>query len=544
MSDEKKVDRSTVEEEYNPDAIASPEKYMRSVAVVSIYELWSYYLFYNGDNGGGPNGGFAGLVGSMQNIHANENWIAYNATLKPEDSYPDGSTCGNGNPACMIGYGNSKIPQIALSLLQSAISQFCVAVILITLGGLGDYKTYGRTFLFWSSFVSIALHFVFVGINVHSGQWILATALLMICNISYQMSLSFFFAAFPRLAAHMPTVYEKIDAGCTVREVDEEIAIQRGRISMISTYWSNIGWAVPLLLNIGVIYALNPNPDVSQVDFTFNANALLFGLYWLVFAIPYFILDKKRPGPDIPAGVNVYTEGLVQAREALKLAKRLPNAWWYIVGFFLFCDGTNSSNLILGNYLQPQYVSYNILQSNLFSLAQAVASMAGCIIFWKVQLWFKLETKTMLQTSNLLTMLLFAWGIVGLFSKTAGYRSLPEFWFYNIAVGLWSAPFWALQNTYLSELIPGKKAYLFFGLFGIMNKCSAFMGPLVNFIIATIAPSQDADYIGFIPCTVMALIGFIIIQRTDPVKGRADVLVYEQAEAEYEEQQLGRKAVA
>ncbi|KAJ3068033.1 hypothetical protein HDU99_003311, partial [Rhizoclosmatium hyalinum] len=134
MSDEKKVDHSTVEEEYNPDAIASPAKYMRSVAVVSIYELWSYYLFYNGDNGGGPNGGFAGLVGSMQNIHANENWVAYNATLKPEDSYPDGSTCGNGNPACMIGYGNSKIPQIALSLLQSAISQFCVAVILITLG--------------------------------------------------------------------------------------------------------------------------------------------------------------------------------------------------------------------------------------------------------------------------------------------------------------------------------------------------------------------------------------------------------------------------
>ncbi|KAJ3011493.1 UNVERIFIED_CONTAM: hypothetical protein HDU68_001641, partial [Siphonaria sp. JEL0065] len=46
--------------------------------------------------------------------------------------------------------------------------------------------------------------------------------------------------------------------------------------------------------------------------------------------------------------------------------------------------------------------------------------------------------------------------------------------------------------------------------------------------------TADADYIGFIPCTIMALIGFIMIQKTDPVKGRADVLLFEEAEREYE----------
>ncbi|ORY35196.1 hypothetical protein BCR33DRAFT_722545 [Rhizoclosmatium globosum] len=517
------------DDDYNPDAVADPTKYMRTVAVVSLYELWSYYLFYNGDNGGGPNGQFASLVPAMINKHANANWIAYNATLKPEDAYPEDAPV---------------IPQVAFSLLQTALTQFFAAVVLITLGGLGDYKLYGRTFLFWSTVVSIALHFAFVFINVNSGQWILAVILLMICQISYQMTLSFFFAAFPRLARHMPTVYEKIDAGCTVREVEEEIAIQRGRISMISTYWSNIGWAVPLLIFTGVIFALNPDPDANQVDFTFNANALLFGIYWLVFAIPYFILDKKRPGPDIPEGVNVYTQGIVQAREALKLAKYLPQAWWYIVGYFLFVDGLNSSGVIMGNYIQPNFINFNVLKSNLFSLGQALASMLGCLVFWKAQIWFKLETKTMLQISNILMMLTYAWGIIGLFSKTVGYRSYPEFWVYNLGAGFWGAPFWALMNTYLAELIPTKKAYLFFGLFGIMTKCSAFVGPLVNFIITSVSRAQDADYIGFVPCTILSLIGFIIMQRTDPVKGRLDVIAYEQKEAEFEAQQKAQKATS
>ncbi|KAJ3011816.1 UNVERIFIED_CONTAM: hypothetical protein HDU68_001499 [Siphonaria sp. JEL0065] len=545
MTDIEKKDHAEVvaaEAEYNPDAPADPAKYMRSVAVVSLWELWAYYLFYNGDNGGGPNGKFAGLVDVMINTNAKKNFIAHNATLSAADAFPADAVCGPDTAACQVGSGSSLIPQVSFSLMQVGLMQLTVAIILITLGGLGDYKLYGRTFLFWTTVVCIALHFAFVFINPHTGSMPLGVTLLFFCQVSYQMTLSFFFAAFPRLASHMPSVYEKIDAGATVREVDDEIALQRSRISMVSTYWSNIGWAVPLLVFLGVIFLLNENPDQGQTDFTYNANALLFGVYWLIFAIPYFILDKKRPGPDIPAGVNIYTEGLVQAREALRLSKKLPEAWWYILGFFLFCDGANSSGLILGGYLQGLYISYNVFWGNMFSLLQAVCSMIGCLVFWKVQQHYKLQTKTMLQASNLLTLLMYAWGIVGLFSKTMGYRSFGEFWFFNIGAGLWSAPFWALQNTYLADLIPAKKAYLFFGLFGIMNKCSAFMGPLVNFIITIIAPSTEADYIGFIPCTILSIIGFLMIQKTDPIKGRADVLAFEEAERELEAERLAKLA--
>ncbi|KAJ3074547.1 hypothetical protein HDU98_010910 [Podochytrium sp. JEL0797] len=371
--DHAEADEVEVATEYNPDSIADPAKYMRSVAVVGLYELWAYYLFYNGDNGGGPNNGFSSMP-------------------------------------CMVGTGSALIPQVSFALIQIALMQLTVAIVLITLGGLGDYKLHGRTFLFWASCVSITLHFVFVFINPVTGSMPLAVALLFICQVTYKMSLFFYFSAFPRLAVHMPSVYEKIDGGCIiVGEVDDEIAMQRSHISMISTYWSNIRWALGSSFAHRVIYALNPNPDVGQIPFTYNANALVFGVYWLIFAIPYFILDKKRPGPEIPEGVNVYT----QAYEAFILAKKLPQAWWYIIGLLLFCDGSNSSGLILGNYLHGLYIRYNVRQNNLFYLAQAISSMIGCIAFWKIQQHFKIQTKTIiLQVSNLLTMLMYAWAIV------------------------------------------------------------------------------------------------------------------------------------
>ncbi|KAI8606875.1 hypothetical protein BC830DRAFT_1087446, partial [Chytriomyces sp. MP71] len=94
-------------------------------------------------------------------------------------------------------------------------------------------------------------------------------------------------------------------------------------------------------------------------------------------------------------------------------------------------------------------------------------------------------------------------------------------------------------NTYLSDLIPNSKAYLFFGLFGIMNKASAFVGPLVNFLI-TVVSHGNSDYIAFIPCTILSLAGFIMIQVTNPAKGRSDVLAFEEAERELEGERLAR----
>ncbi|KAJ3076669.1 hypothetical protein HDU98_001131, partial [Podochytrium sp. JEL0797] len=498
----------------------------------------AYYLFYNGDNGGGPNNGFDGIVNQMIGLNADLNFQMYNATLLPENAFPSNATCGNGNaPDCMVGYGSILIPEIAMSMIQSCLMQVSFAVIMLAIAGFGDFKSHGISILFWATSISISLHFLFGFVDVNTGNWVLALVMLLVCQVSYNISLSFFYAQFPRLAAHMPSVYAKIDAKCTAKQVDDEIALQRAHISMIATFWSNVGWALPLLLYLGMLYTMNPDPNAFQIDFMFNVNAILFGAYWAVFAIPYYFLSEKRHGPEIPDDTNVYTLGFAKAREAWRLRRGLPEAWQFLFGFFVFSDGVSSSGLIIQNYLQSQYINYDLLEGSFFDFTQAACSMLGCLVFWKVQQHWNLSTKTMLQTSNLLTLLMCAWGLVGLFFNSIGYKSTAEFWFFNLGAGLWQAPIWALEFTYLSDLVPKNKVHLFFGFLCIVNKGCTFLGLWANYLITAIAPSTQQDYLGFLPCTGLAIVGFVIMQRTDPVKGREDVLAYEKAERERDEKQ-------
>lgn len=52
-------------------------------------------------------------------------------------------------------------------------------------------------------------------------------------------------------------------------------------------------------------------------------------------------------------------------------------------------------------------------------------------------------------------------------------------WAFNVWAGLFIAPIWAWQQTMLAELIPKGKENLFFGLFGVVNKASSWIGPVV-----------------------------------------------------------------
>ncbi|KAI8606874.1 hypothetical protein BC830DRAFT_1159910, partial [Chytriomyces sp. MP71] len=148
--------------EYDSDGIADPAAYGRGVAVVTTFELWSYYIYYNGDSGGGPNGGFAGLVDKMVNNNAQKNFLAYNATLA--NPFPSGASCGPSTSTCMVGSGSALMPQVSFVLVRTGLAQLLVAIVLIVLGGLGDYKLYGRTFLVWSTIACIILHFAFAAV--------------------------------------------------------------------------------------------------------------------------------------------------------------------------------------------------------------------------------------------------------------------------------------------------------------------------------------------------------------------------------------------
>lgn len=130
--------------------------------------------------------------------------------------------------------------------------------------------------------------------------------------------------------------------------------------------------------------------------------------------------------------------------------------------------------------LQNSVVAYDALTLNYLFLVGIAAQLAGIYGFWTVQKYFKLSTKTMFDAVMLGIVLLDGWGMIGIWTQSFGFHHAWEFWLYQVWYGIAVCPWYSYSQIMISEVTPRGKEFLFFCLFSIMGKTSAFIGPIVS----------------------------------------------------------------
>lgn len=113
---------------------------------------------------------------------------------------------------------------------------------------------------------------------------------------------------------------------------------------------------------------------------------------WLLLSIPWFILEKRRPGPD--PGMNIVLAGLWQLRQAITQIWQLRQSLYYLIGYFLLGDSLNTTVTVIAT-LQNSVVEYNTLELTYLLLVGIAAQAVGIYSFWWIQKRWQLSTKTM-----------------------------------------------------------------------------------------------------------------------------------------------------
>lgn len=134
-------------------------------------------------------------------------------------------------------------------------------------------------------------------------------------------------------------------------------------------------------------HPISDNPKVN------NYVIALTNGYWVLVGLPWFILQKSRPGPKLPKGENWVTIGWKQIWHALKQIKRLPYTFVYLFSFFLLADGLNTTGTMVG-IVQNEHIQFSFLQSTYLGITQAVTSILSCYAFWYLQKWQKIKVGT------------------------------------------------------------------------------------------------------------------------------------------------------
>ena len=81
--------------------------------------------------------------------------------------------------------------------------------------------------------------------------------------------------------------------------------------------------------------------------------------------------------------------------------------------------------------------------------------------------------------------------MIGIWTNAIGFHHEWEFWLYQVWYGVAVCPWYSYSQTMISEVTPRGKEFLFFSLFSIMGKTSAFIGPIVSSAIIDADTTPD-----------------------------------------------------
>ncbi|KZT51390.1 MFS general substrate transporter [Calocera cornea HHB12733] len=464
-------------------------------------ELWAYYIYYIGDNG------LAGLnfgPSQFQNLLYLAGW---------DQADPTRSTPCVGDAVCVLPFAGS---------------------IRDVIGAWADYGTWRPNILTAFTAVAIAVSFGWLGV-ANAAKWQAAVGLYIVGLITYQGTITFWTAAFPALARNLPHVQEergKLASGVVTREqYDLTESLARNMVQNIAFAVQSAGELVILAVMVGILNGLRSDASTENNTWAFSVLIAFAGGVWLLCALPWVFLEKKRPGNDLPPGASMVTIGFVQTYVAFRQCLKLKQTFIYLVFYFLMGDALNTTVTVIGT-IQNEIVYYSTLQLTYLLIVGIFTQLIGIYAFWRVQKHFQLSTKTMLIFNCIWIILLALWGLIGVWTPNFGFKHVWEIWAYQAYYGMMVCPWYAYSMTFVSEVIPHGKEFLFYALFSIIGKTSSFIGPFVTSAIIDRANGNNSMAFAFL--FALTMVSVLILFVIDVPKSKRECEAFLQAEAEQE----------
>ncbi|KAJ5610172.1 hypothetical protein N7510_006891 [Penicillium lagena] len=396
-------------------------------------------------------------------------------------------------------------------------------VVFLTIGSFADFGTWRPNILLFLSVVAYAVGFAWLGVFTETKRH-LAAALYIIGLIAYQTTLTFWTAAFPGLArntADLKSKAEEYAAGTISRdEYDHADMMKRSQLANIAFYIQSVGETFILAAIVGIMFGLHVDANTANNNWGLSVLIAFATGIWLLLSIPWFMLEKRRPGQD-PGEQNIIIVGLSQLWYAAKQVWQLKQSLIYLIGYFLLGDSLNTTVTLIST-LQNDAVSFNTLHLTYLLLVGITSQAVGIYTFWWIQQRYRLGTKAMFSVIAFCIILLDGWGMIGIWTDNFGFHHAWEFWLYQAFYGLFVCPWYSYSQIMISEVTPRGHEFLFFSIFGIIGKTSSFIGPLISSAIIDASLNNNPSTPFYFLFSLSAVSFGILVVGVDLKKSRVE----------------------
>jgi MFS-type transporter involved in bile tolerance (Atg22 family) len=399
----------------------------------------------------------------------------------------------------------------SIVLLANGISFALQAVLFLGIGAWADFGTGRRWVLLVWSIIAYGIGFGWLGVHDPS-KWEIAAGLYIIGLIAYQLTLTYWTAAFPSLARNTPWLKESRTAfendEISLHELDQRDELERSRLSNVGFYIQSVGEIVILAIIVGIMFAVHVERSTEDNNWGLSVLIDFATACWLALSIPWFVLEKKRPGMKIPPNLNIVTVGFWQLYEAATQIWQLKQSLIFLAGYFLLGDSLNTTVTVVAT-LQNSIVEYNTLKLTYLLIVGIAAQAVGIGCFWLIQKRYNLSAKTMFNAVMVSIIVLDGWGMIGNWTDKFGFHNEWEVWLYQAFYGLFVCPWYSYSQIMISCVTPRGHEFLFFSVFNIIGKASSFIGPLISSRIIDASAGGNNDSAPFYFLFALSLVSAI-----------------------------------
>ena len=377
-------------------------------------------------------------------------------------------------PIFYLEFWASTMPKVEASIYLNWTLVICNTLILLSGPVIGAYTDINRsTKSALNIFTIIGALFVGSLFFIDVGSWLYALIFFGIANYCF-------------CVAQIP--YDKILTKIT----------SPNNFSIISNQgyaWGYFGGGALFLLN--ALMSIYPSSFglASQAE-AIRVSFLMVSIWWLLFLIPLFLNFKETKTEQ--HSISVFSSSFKNIFNTLKSVYQYKNAFLFLIAFFLFIDGAHTVI-----YLASTFALNLGLETS--SIIQALI-LVQFVAFPATLLWGYVANKY--GDKLVLYITIASYVCIIIYSTTLS--SALEFYLLAAWVGFVQGGIQGSSRGMFGKLIPKEKAGEFFGLYNVMGRAGAILGPLM---VGTLLTLYGNVRIALLPIAVLFIIGGLLLTR-------------------------------
>lgn len=351
--------------------------------------------------------------------------------------------------------------------LYLGISNSAASLILIFIapifGLLSDKFSNKKLFLL--IFASLSIFSTLILSFITKDSYVLASILFSISLLGFMMSNVFYDSMLLNFESHE---YDKI--------------------SSMGYAVGYLGGGIAFVFTLVFLY-FNSNSSIEIISS--NKIAFVFAaLWWLLFMIPLIIYWTEKPD------YKIHTTNIIDTFKEIKLNRPIL---FFLISYWIYIDGVDTIirmainyGLILGftNYdllvalLVTQFVAFpgTLIINKISELSSIVTTISGCLIMYLI-----------------ITFLSYS------------LNSIYEFYLIACLIGFVQGGIQALSRSYFARLIPNGKHSEYFGIYNMLGKFAALIGPL---LVGLVTYASDNARLGILSISIFFIIGLIMFNKS------------------------------